>query len=487
MTLAENHFLIVALVAVMVAAPLLAAAAVMAGISRSSPRTPAAVALGLAFLAANGLAWLWHTGDGVACEFGDRLGGGSFIHVDGITTVLLPFVALVMLANLLVAPKRFLDVPATARILGSASGTFALFATAHPILIVMLWIATALPAWVATRGTPGGRPAARVFALALLAALGCVAVGTMLMLIDPPWEKNCGLVGTTGGWLVAVAVLFREGIVPFHSWYPAVYSAAPLSMALAATVPQVGAYTAVRLLIGHADHGAGVAQELVVVSQLALVTAVYGGALAVVQRDLRGLIGMLAMSQSAMVLAALAGKLPMELNGAFCVWISSGLSLTGIALVAWALESRAGPLSLETPQGRFRDSPTLAALFMLFGLASIGLPGTLSFVADDLIVSGSLDEQLHAGLMVIASTVLAAIAVLRGWFTIFGGPSAIDGPRHRILLRERVALLALLVPIFVFGLFPAPLVGALERAAAELLGVPVDHAPAGGEVTIGPP
>jgi NADH-quinone oxidoreductase subunit M len=124
---------------------------------------------------------------------------------------------------------------------------------------------------------------------------------------------------------------------------------------------------------------------------------------------------------------------------------------------------------------------------MLFGLASIGLPGTLSFVADDLIVSGSLDEQLHAGLMVIASTVLAAIAVLRGWFTIFGGPSAIDGPRHRILLRERVALLALLVPIFVFGLFPAPLVGALERAAAELLGVPVDHASAGGEVTIGSP
>ena len=66
------------------------------------------------------------------------------------------------------------------------------------------------------------------------------------------------------GWLVAIAVLLREGIVPFHSWYPALYSGAPMSMALAATVPQVGAYTAVRLLIGHADHGDGVAQELVV-------------------------------------------------------------------------------------------------------------------------------------------------------------------------------------------------------------------------------
>jgi NADH-quinone oxidoreductase subunit M len=405
----------------------------------------------------------------VACEFGDRLGGGSFIHVDGITTVLLPFVALVMLANLLVAPKRFLDVPATARILGSASGTFALFATAHPILIVMLWIATALPAWIATRGTPGGRPAARVFALALLAALGCVAVGTVLMLIDPPWEKNCGLVGTTGGWLVAVAVLFREGIVPFHSWYPAVYSAAPLSMALAATVPQVGAYTAVRLLIGHADHGAGVAQELVVVSQLALVTAVYGGALAVVQRDLRGLIGMLAMSQSAMVFAGLSGTVPTEIVGALAVWVSSGLALTGIGLVTWALESRGGRISIETLQGRFADAPALAAFFLLFGLAALGFPGTLSFVADDLMIAGTLDDHVHAGLLVILTTVFAAIAVVRGWFRVFGGPVTVDAPRHAILPRERIALTGLLVILFGLGLYPGPFVRSLDKVAASLL------------------
>jgi NADH-quinone oxidoreductase subunit M len=236
------------------------------------------------------------------------------------------------------------------------------------------------------------------------------------------------------------------------------------------------------MLIGHADHGDGVAQELVVVSQLALVTAVYGAALAVVQRDLRGLIGTLAMSQSALVLAGLAGKLPMELNGAFCVWISSGLALTGIALVAWALESRAGPLSLETPQGRFRDAPMLAAFFLLFGLAGIGLPGTLSFVADDLIVSGSLDEQLHAGLMVIASTVLSGIAVLRGWFTIFGGPATVDGPQHSVLPRERVALVGLLVPLFFLGLHPTPLVRSLERAAEQLLGVTAESH--GAAVTI---
>ena len=484
---------IAVLVAVLVAVPLAAAAAVACGVSKASPRAPAVAALGLAFLAANGIAWIMQTGERSSWEFGERLGGGSLVHVDGITAALMPCMTFITLAVVLVAPRRFLDTAATARLLATAGATFALFATAHPLLLVGLWILTALPAWLATRDTPGGRPASRVFAFAMTSATACMFAGTILMLLDPPWEPGCGWVGNAGGWLVALAVLVRDGIVPFHSWYPALFSGAPMSTAIVATVPQVGAYTAVRLLIGHADHGDGVAQELVGLSRLGLVTAVYGGALAMVQRDLRGLIGTLAVGQSALVLAGLAGKVPMELNGAFCVWISSGLTLAGIALVAWALESRAGPLSLQTPQGRFRDSPTLAALFLLFGLASIGLPGTLSFVADDLIVSGSLGDQVQSGVLVIAATVLSGIAIVRGWFMIFGGPAAVDGQRHRILLRERVALTGILVPLFVLGLWPDPLVRSLERAAEQLLGVTAEGEPVAApgeppiEATIVPP
>ena len=107
-------------------------------------------------------------------------------------------------------------------------------------------------------------------------------------------------------------------------------------------------------------------------------------------------------------------------------------------------------------------------------MAGIGLPGTLSFVADDLIVSGSLDEQLHAGLLVIIATVLAGIAMMRGWFHVFGGPVDPNGARHAILPRERVALTVLLATLFLLGLWPGPLVRALDRATGRLLGVPVE-------------
>jgi len=465
--------LLAALVAAIVA-PLAAALHVSRGNAQGDPRKPAILALVVSLVASLTITRFWMSGPEVTLELGQRLGGGYLVHVDGLTAVLLPFVALLELAIVMVAPKRFLDGPATVRILLGAATTLALFATAHPLVLIVAWVVTALPTWWSTRATPGGQVAARVYAITMTTAVGCMAVGTLMMIADPPWEVGGGAVGAAGGWLVALAVLIRKGIVPFHSWYPALFRGAPMSTALAGTMPQIASYTAVRLFFGHADHGDGVGAELVVLSQLALVTATYGAALALVQRDLRGLIGTLAMSQSALVLAGLAGKLPMELNGAFCTWISSGLALTGLGLVGWALESRAGPLSLETPQGRFADAPLLAAFFLLFGLSSIGLPGTLSFVADDLLVSGSLDEQLHAGLLVIAATVLSAIAVMRGWFMVFGGPPSVDGPRHHLLTRERIALTALFATIVLLGLWPAPLVRELERAGSDLLGVPIE-------------
>ncbi len=448
-----------------VAAPLLAAAAVRLRWWRDAPRRVAVAGLAASLLAAASIPWWRHPGSGTV-EFGSRLGGGAMVHVDGVTMVMLPFAAACLALVIGTAPRRSLDGRSTSWFLVGAAATFALFLTAHPLLIVMLAAATALPVWRSVRDEPGGRPAARVYGIAIGASLCCLATGTAMMLADPPWERGCGWVGTAGGWLVAVAVIMREGIFPFHFWYPALFSGASLQVALLATVPQVGSYTAIRLLVGHAD---GVANELVTLTQLAPITAAYGAAVALVQRDLRRLIGILAFSQSALVLAGLAGTLPMELAGGLALWIASGLSLTGIGIVSAALEGRAGPLRLDLPQGRFWDAPALAAFFLLFGLSGIGVPGTLSFVADDLIVAGSLAGHLHGGILVILATIFSGIAVIRGWFGIFGGPSASDAPRHAILPRERGGFAILLAIIFGLGLVPGPLVAMLERASATLL------------------
>jgi NADH-quinone oxidoreductase subunit M len=472
MSLPETAALTAVIVAV--GSPLAAAAFLRTWPARLDPRAVAASALAIVLGAAAVVGWTWHAGDGRAMTWGDRLAGGSLVTIDGLTAILMPFIAVVDLAILLAAPRRALAPAGVARTLAGASATFAMLATAHPAALVLLWAASSLSTWSAVRNTLGGRPTARVYALAIGTAVVLMAVGTALLVADPPWVRAHGPIGAAGGWLVAVAVMIRKGLVPFHSWYPALFTGGPLASALAATMPQVASYTAVRLLVGHAD---GVGPELVFLSNAALLTAAYGAALAVVQRDARGLVGHLAMSQSAMVLAGIAATVPMELVGALAVWVSSGLALTGIGLVVWALESRAGRISIATLQGRFADAPALAAFFLLFGLASLGFPGTLSFVADDLIISGALGAQTHAGVLVILTTVFSGIAVIRGWFRIFGGPVTVDAPQHAILPRERLVFTAMLVILFGLGLWPGPFVRSLDAVATKLLAVP-QNAPA---------
>lgn len=461
-----DEWILLTSLAASVIAPLLgiAAAALMTG--RVDPRLPAGWSLAASLAAAAVLAWAWRSGTGKELQVGPQLVGGSLVHVDGLTAILLPMVTILELVIVLVSPRRALTPGSVSRLLAGAALTAAIIATSHPISLVILWIATLAPTWLSTRATPGGRPVARVYAILMVLGSLLFAVGVGLIACDPPWARGAGTPGTVGGWLVTAAVMIRKGIFPFHFWYPALFAAAPMSTALAATMPQVASYTAIRLLVGHAG---GVGPELLFLSQAALVTAAYGAALAVVQRDVRGLVGTLAVSQSAMVLAGLSGSVAMELCGALAIWVSSGLSLTGMGLVAWALESRAGKLVLDSAQGRFADAPALAAFFLLFGLASLGFPGTLSFIADDLIVAGSLGDQPHAGLLVIVATVFSGIAVVRGWFRIFGGPAAPDAPRHQVLPRERIPLTVLLAVLFGLGLWPGPFVRSLEQVAASLL------------------
>ncbi|MFN7812791.1 MAG: proton-conducting transporter membrane subunit [Planctomycetia bacterium] len=463
-----------AAVATTVGAPLAAAGLLVVLGDRSAPRLIAGVAIGAVLAAGGLLAAAWFGGDGVALTLGDRLAGGSFVTIDGLTALLVPFIAVVDMAIVLAAPRRALEPRAVARMLLGVATTFATLATAHPAALVLLWIVSAVSTWSTVRGSLGGRPTARVYALAVGTAVVLMAVGTALLVADPPWERTHGTLGAVGGWLVALAVMIRKGLVPFHSWYPALYMGGPLAPALAATIPQVASYTAIRLLVGHA---AGVGPELVFLATMALLTAAYGAALAMVQRDARGLVGHLAMSQSAMVLAGITATEPMELVGALAVWVSSGLSLTGIGLVVWALESRAGRLSIDVPQGRFADAPALAVFFLLFGLAGLGFPGTLSFVADDLIISGAVHAQIHAGVLVILATVFGGIAVIRGWFMLFGGPVTIDAPRHEILPRERFVFTVLLAILFGLGLCPGLFVRSLDTVAQALLAMPGSDAP----------
>ena len=63
-----------------------------------------------------------------------------------------------------------------------------------------------------------------------------------------------------------------------------------------------------------------------------------------------------------------------------------GLALGGLGMMITSLEERVGPVAFAGPGGRGTVFPRLAVLFALFGGAGVGMPGTSSFVADDVLL-----------------------------------------------------------------------------------------------------
>jgi NADH-quinone oxidoreductase subunit M len=208
------------------------------------------------------------------------------------------------------------------------------------------------------------------------------------------------------------------------------------------------------------------------VALLALGTAVYGAALALVQTSARRACGYLFMSQSALVMAGLDATSVSALAGGLLVWLSAGLGFAGLARCVLVLEARRGRLDLTTYHGGYERMPVLAVTFLAMGLACTGFPGTLGFVGQELLVKGAVDVFPVMGFAVVMASALTGLAVLRMYFSLFCGRP--DGPGHSgpwlgLTPREAWTFVALVIALVGFGIAPRPLVDSRFAASYDIL------------------
>jgi NADH-quinone oxidoreductase subunit M len=231
------------------------------------------------------------------------------------------------------------------------------------------------------------------------------------------------------------------------------------------SAPQLGSWVAVVLVVPHASPG--VLRALAILS---LITAVYGAALALVQRDARRACGYLFVSQSALVLAGLDCTSPQALAGSLVLWLSSALAFTGLTRTVLALEVRRGRLDLTRYHGGYEELAQLAVSFLVLGLACTGFPGTLGFIGQEMLVEGAVREFPALGFFVLAAAALTGLAVLRMYFSLFcGARSTSFGLRRMLLRRERLAFGALTVLLVAGGLLPRTIVASRLEAGHEML------------------
>jgi NADH-quinone oxidoreductase subunit M len=390
-------------------------------------------------------------------------GGEALVRVDALAAALLPFAAGLWLLTVAVTPRALLDRDALRRTAVAALITLASFVTESAVALLLLSVA-GVWAFLAALGTPGQRHQRRVVAAYLGVSTVLFALGVAL-LVGPggghPLQRTASL------WLIGIAALVRKGIVPFHAWVPEVFDHGRMGPAILFNAPQVGAYMTVVLIVPRASP-----ELLHTIAILALGTAVYGAALALVQTSARRACGYLFVSQSALVMAGLDCTSAGALAGGLVVWLSAGLAFAGLARSVLVLEARRGRLDLGRYHGGYERMPVLAVSFLAMGLACTGFPGTLGFVGQELLVNGAVDAFPVLGFSVVAASALTGLAVVRMYFSLFCGrpdPLAHSAFRFELKPREVWSFVGLLVVLVGLGVVPRPLVDSRFKASDDIL------------------
>lgn len=389
-------------------------------------------------------------------------GGEDLIRVDTLSGALLPFAAGLWLLTVAVTPRAALDRRGLRRTALATLLTLTSFLTESAVVLLLLSIASVWT-FLSALADPAHRYQRRVVAVYLGASTLLFAIGVAL-LVSPAVQDT--RIETVAMWLIGAAALVRKGIVPFHAWVPEVFDHGRLGPAILFNAPQVGAYITVVLIVPRASP-----ELLRIVALLALGTAVYGAALALVQRSARRACGYLFMSQSALVMAGLDCTSVTALAGGLLVWLSAGLGFAGLARCVLVLEARRGRLDLTSYHGGYDRMPLLANTFLAMGLACTGFPGTLGFIGQELLVDGAVDVFPFMGFAVVIASALTGLAVLRMYFSLFCGRSdVLAQPGLRLGLRPREAwtFVALVIALIGLGLVPRPLADSRFDASEEI-------------------
>lgn len=174
------------------------------------------------------------------------------------------------------------------------------------------------------------------------------------------------------------------------------------------------------------------------------------------QNSPRRLLSFLALSQSAGILAGLESRISEAITGGLVHWFVVTVSTVDLFGILRLLEVRFGEnLTASRYLGLAQHALRLAVSFAVFGLALVGLPGTLSFCSQDLLIHGTLMSHPVTGIVLPIATAMNAVSVFRLFARLFLGRRR-TGFTHMAdaLPRERWTLAAGFLFVVLGGLFP---------------------------------
>ena len=258
---------------------------------------------------------------------------------------------------------------------------------------------------------------------------------------------------------------------PVHTWLPDAHVEAPTagSVILAGVLLKMGGYGFFRFSLPMLPEASEFFTPLMFT--LSIVAIVYVSLVALAQEDMKKLIAYSSVAHMGFVTLGTFTATQQGLEGALFQMLSHGVVSAALFLIVGVIYDRIHSRLIARYDGLVERMPAYALVFMIFMLASVGLPGTSGFVGEFLILVGAFQVNTWVALLAASGMVLGAAYMLYLYRrVIFGVMTKEDLKSIWDLNRREVLVFAPLVAlVFWMGLYPVPFLDIMSASVENLI------------------
>lgn len=286
---------------------------------------------------------------------------------------------------------------------------------------------------------------------------------------------NIPVLGTTLDKIIWILVFFGFASIapiwPLHSWSPVGHAAAPAatSMLHAGVLMKLGHFSIIRVAFEILPE---TTRELMpIAAVLCMFSIIYGGFVAFYAKDTKYVIGYSSSSHMGYVFLGMAALNYISLSGAVIYMFAHAMA-TGMlfAMAGWVYD-QTHTRDIPSLGGLSNKMPFISGCFIVGCMASIGMPGTVNFVAEIMIVVGSWNKyplQVIVAMLGIVLTLAYLFKMMRG---LFYGPmnQKYSHAHDAVGTVDRLPLLMMITISIGFGIFPMHLYEVVRSGVDPLI------------------
>jgi NADH-quinone oxidoreductase subunit M len=258
---------------------------------------------------------------------------------------------------------------------------------------------------------------------------------------------------------------------PVHTWLPDAHVEAPTagSVILAGVLLKMGAYGFLRFSLPILPDASVFFTPLIYT--LSAVAIVYTSFVALAQEDMKKLIAYSSVAHMGYVTIGIFTATQQGVEGALIQMLSHGVVSAALFLCVGVVYDRQHSRMIDHYGGLVDRMPHYALVFMVFMLASVGLPGTSGFIGEILVLIGSFQVNTWVALFVASGMVLSVMYMLWLYRRIIFGKLTKDHLSSilDLSLREKLVFAPLILVVLWMGIYPMSFLTPMADSVRNLI------------------